>query len=338
MEAGIPEYRNFLFERLEKEDKIKDLLVIHNGRRYKGSGEYTNKKLRFIGGSKFGFYIGIWKYIKKYDIIVSSYNLRNISCWSFVFFRNKWILWGKGLGDNESKIVKFLRCITARKAKYILVYNQFKKEEIVKSLSLSDEKVIAYNNTIEISNAGIEEQLNKEYFLYFGRIQERKGLLELINEYKKYLDKTKHSFKLRFVGDGDYKAELIAEVEKLELQDYVQFYPGVYGDKDIKTHFLKAKAYVSPYNVGLAVVNSFAYGVPVITCEKPQVGPEFHYLNKSNSSVVKDITDIHHELERFSTIESQLISQEIYEYFEQNLDSNYMYEKFITTLSKVNNE
>jgi hypothetical protein len=47
LEAGIPEYRNFLFERLSNEKSINDLLILHNGRIYNGSGNYTSRKLKF---------------------------------------------------------------------------------------------------------------------------------------------------------------------------------------------------------------------------------------------------------------------------------------------------
>ena len=44
LEAGIPEYRNFLFERLAKENQISELLILHTGRLYNGQGNYKSKK------------------------------------------------------------------------------------------------------------------------------------------------------------------------------------------------------------------------------------------------------------------------------------------------------
>ena len=53
MEAGILEYRNFLFERLAQEKEITDLLILHSGKIYKGHGNYNSKKIRFVGGGNY---------------------------------------------------------------------------------------------------------------------------------------------------------------------------------------------------------------------------------------------------------------------------------------------
>lgn len=337
LDAGIPEYRNFLFEKLSKESDISELLIIHNGRFYNGKGDYKSKKQRSFGNNKFGFYFGLWKYIKEYDVVISAYNLRNISCWIPVFFKKKWIFWGKGLGSKENLLIKGLRRVTAKKSSSILVYNQFKKDEIVNRLSINRNKVIAYNNTIYIGNSENLGGSTKKYFLYFGRIQERKGLIELIQEYSKYntLSEDKELFKLRFVGNGDYIKVLKNEVSKLSLDDYVEFFPGVYDEECIKNHFKHAKAYVSPFNVGLAIVNSFAYGVPVITCSKPQVGPEFHYLNNENSIIVEDVTDLAEAFENMTSLNSEEKGRLIYDFFNQNLCSNIMYLHFVNTIKST---
>jgi len=337
LEAGIPEYRNFLFEKLSKEKEIKEFLVIHNGKIYKGSGDYNSKIVKFIGNNKFGFYVGLWKYVKQFDVVVSSYNLRIVSCWLPSFFKKKWIFWGKGLGSNESNLIKGLRKITAKQGSNILVYNEFKKNELVKKLNITEEKVIAYNNTIHIENAQNLGDVNKEYFLYFGRIQERKGLLELIQEFNKYIKKNKdtNSLRLRFVGNGDYRKVLEKETIDLGLDDCIEFFPGVYNDEGIKEHFSKAKAYISPYNVGLAIVNSFAYGVPVVTCSKPQVGPEFHYLNKENSIIIEDISSMSEAFEKVEKLNSNEVGAIIYDYFNQNINSDIMYTHFLNTIKKT---
>ena len=91
LEAGIPEYRTFLFERLAKEKDISELLILHTGRAYNGKGEFNSKKVKFVGNNKFGLHIGLWKYLFKYDVVVASYNLRIITCWLPVFFKKKFI-------------------------------------------------------------------------------------------------------------------------------------------------------------------------------------------------------------------------------------------------------
>src|SRR5690606_10837685 len=250
------------------------------------------------------------------------------------FFKKKWIFWGKGLGENESTPVFFLRRFTSEWCRYILVYNETKKDQLVKKLGIDGNKVIAYQNTVYISNAQDCSHFPKKSFLYFGRIQERKGLTDLISAYKAYVDDVGiPKYELKFVGDGSYKNQLIKIVEDNQLTEYVRFHPGVYNDTDIMEHFKNALLYVSPYNVGLAVVNSFAYGVPVLTCREPQVGPEFHYLNHKNSIIVdqvSDFTDIfnqaHIKAMNFNSVSN---------YYNQNLHHSIMQENFISTMLKI---
>lgn len=203
LEAGIPEYRNFLFERLAKEKQIIELLILHTGRTYDGKGNYNSKKVKFIGSNKMGFHSGIWKYIFKYDVIVSSYNLRIITCWLPVFFKKKFVFWGKGLGSNEGGLVRQLRQVTANKAMCILVYNEAKKKEFLEKIKIDESKLIAYTNSIYISNSGFNPESERDCFLYFGRIQQRKGLEELIHQYSLYVNKrgNRLPLKLRFVGN-----------------------------------------------------------------------------------------------------------------------------------------
>ncbi len=340
LEAGIPEYRSFLFERLAKEKTITDLLILHNGRIYNGSGEYKSKELKFIGNSRLGTHLGVLKYMFKYDVIISSYNLRNLSCWLPVFFKKKWIFWGKGLGSNESTVVKFLRKITAKKASHLLVYNEVKKNELLNLVDISENKVTAYNNTIHISNDELLSNNKKKHFLYFGRIQKRKGLLELLQEYSIYIKNidSKRFKRLRFVGSGNYKEVLHKEVSRLNIEEFVDFFPGVYDDESIKDHFRGAIAYVSPYNVGLGVINSFAYGVPVVTCNKKQVGPEFYYLNNKNSFVVDEIEDLNIALSTLSELDLNDCNNYCYNYYKSNLTSDIMYNNFLNTLINTYNE
>ena len=339
MEAGIPSYRNFLFQELYEDQRITDLIVVHNGKVYNGKkGNYKDVKVPFIGNNKLGLHLGILKYLFQADVIVSSYNLRIISCWlPAIFFRNKWIFWGKGLGNKESFLIKYLRKFSSKFSRYILVYNEIKKQEIIEKLQLPKEKVIAYNNTIYISNPLDYSNEIKKYFLYFGRIQQRKGLLELIESYNEYVQAIKKpKYKLRFVGDGDFKEILIKRVQELNIEQFVEFYPGVYKDDEIASYFKEAVMYVSPYNVGLAVINSFAYGVPVLTCTKPQVGPEFYYLNDSNSIIVKSIKDFK---EIFINSEDLLIKfKDISTNYSLNLHHSNMLKHFKETIIKVGNE
>lgn len=337
LEAGIPSYRNFLFNYLSNHEEISQFIVLHTDRIYQGKkGSYTDKKVRFVGSNKLGVHFGVLRHLKQADVIISSYNLRILSCWlPCLFFGKKIIFWGKGLGQNDNFIINKIRSLTAKRSRYILLYNSAKKNEFLSKIQIPEDRVIAYQNTIEVLNPYDSGNLDKNYFLYFGRIQERKGLDQLIHEYAKYVVKNGlPEYRLRIVGDGAYKHKLEALAQELNISSYVDFFPGVYSEDDIATHFKNAVAYVSPFNVGLAIINSFSYGVPVITCRKPQVGPEYFYCNPDNTLFLDDISDLSDAFERMNN-NILFNSSKIFEYYSNRLHHSVMLENFVNAILKV---
>lgn len=338
MDAGIPEYRDFLFEALQKSDTIKELLVVHSGVFYSRTiNTYPNKRLRFLGNNKLGIHLGLFQIIKKYDIVFSSYNLRIVSCWFpiFLFSTKRWIFWGKGLGERNTWIVKSLRKVIANKAHKVLVYNEHTKNKLVQELNVNPEKVWAFGNTVKITNPGYEKNNTVKHFLYFGRLQERKGLEKLIDAFASYTNSSNNNqqYRLRFVGNGQIKDQLKDKVNTLGVEEHVDFFDGAYNDAEIKKHFKNAVAYVSPDNVGLAIINSFAYGVPVITVKGKQVAPEFYLLNKSNSIVCEHYAELAQVFckitQDFDLLE---MKESCYQFYIKNLAEEKMISTFINSI------
>lgn len=330
MEAGIPAYREFLFAHLATHPVISDLKVLHSGEIHDCAERYyENVKLRLIGSYRLGVHLGVWHYLQEADVVVSSYNLRILTCWLPSFaFRRKWIFWGKGLGSSESQLVALLRKITARTAQKVLVYNEEKRGELLESTRVPADKVIAYQNTVYVDRPYNYGNEYKNYFLYFGRLQERKGLRELIEQYAEYVMSTRRpKYNLRIVGDGLLLNSLVEAVGSLGVSDYVEFFPGVYDEERIAGHFKHAAIYVSPFNVGLGVVHSLSYGVPVLTCNRPQVGPEFYYLNSSNSIVVPSVSDIA-SIFRDVNDNGHQLSDSSYGYYSEYLHHSIMLKRF----------
>jgi glycosyltransferase involved in cell wall biosynthesis len=69
------------------------------------------------------------------------------------------------------------------------------------------------------------------------------------------------------------------------LGDRVSFYGAVYDQDELKIHYDTAIAYVSPGHVGLGVLHSFAYGVPVITRRDRQHAPEVENIKDGITGV-----------------------------------------------------
>ncbi|MFK5889557.1 MAG: glycosyltransferase family 4 protein [Flavobacteriaceae bacterium] len=122
------------------------------------------------------------------------------------------------------------------------------------------------NNKIEIipnftkieANDSIEAT-NKDYYLYYGRISDEKGILELIDIFEEI------KLSLLIIGKGDLEKTVKRKTEKISN---INFIGAKYG-KELFNIVKKAKYVVQPSkwfeNCPMTVVESFSFGVPVIT-------------------------------------------------------------------------
>ena len=62
---------------------------------------------------------------------------------------------------------------------------------------------------------------------------------------------------------------------------------------ELKKHFSKSYAYISPGPVGLGVLHSFSYGVPVVTLDYGKHGPEFsNIIDNENGLLFNNINEL----------------------------------------------
>lgn len=98
----------------------------------------------------------------------------------------------------------------------------------------------------------------KEYYLYYGRISEEKGILELIEIFKKL------NLNLILIGKGALGNEVKSNIEGI---DNIEFLGPKYGE-DLYSWIKNAKYVIQPSkwfeNCPMTIIESFAIGVPVI--------------------------------------------------------------------------
>lgn len=96
------------------------------------------------------------------------------------------------------------------------------------------------------SEAGMMHNVKEDYFLYAGRIERPKGLLELIHAYAEYVRHSDCPAKLRIAGavsDQAFYEEVKRTIEKNEISDYVSFLGEL---KDLTDTLRKALAIIVP--------------------------------------------------------------------------------------------
>ena len=99
------------------------------------------------------------------------------------------------------------------------------------------------------------------------------------------------------LGNGEIKEELISLALKLGIGERVNFIDATFNHEVLRKIYHSSLAYISPGHVGLGVLHSFAYGVPVITYLNADHAPEVENIkNMENGVFVRDKAELAEEL------------------------------------------
>lgn len=225
---------------------------------------------------------GVLKLFKKdYDSYILIGDMYILSSWFFLIMarlkNKKVLLWGHGLRGNESNIKKKIRLIFLNLSDGLLLYGNKAKSELIKlgykkpitvvynSLDYDKQNELykIYNNEVV---ANFKEKLfnnDDDILIYSGRITENKKLEQLIDAVGFIKEMYNIDLNILIIGDGKYFEELKKYSETKSI--VVLFYGSCYQEEELSLLFQSSKICVSPGDIGLTVMHSFVYGIPVIT-------------------------------------------------------------------------
>ena len=228
------------------------------------------------------------KDLDKYSLIVVTPNMRVLNYVPLLgsLFKKKTLAWGHLTGRTaNNKIAEKIRYATFKKFPALIFYESGTKDEYI-AHGFDPKKLFVANNTQYVDSATVHLNEERSYFLYVGRIQERKGLdiaLRAFTRLKKHNEDNKLEFVI--VGGGDTNS-LLSIAKDEGIIESVRFVGPVHDQAKLGEWFSHAIAYVSPGHVGLGVLHSFACGVPVITCTGRLHSVEISNCKPENSLVV----------------------------------------------------
>lgn len=159
----------------------------------------------------------------------------------------------------------------------IIAQSSGMRNDLVKTFNIPSDKITTIHNPAYLFSDIDEEvahgyHVNKNEFLYVGRLNPQKGLTNLIQSFKLAHDKNR-TIRLSIVGDGSEKQKLLALVDELNLTDYIKF-EGF--QSQIKEYYTRARATLLTSNFeGFpnVLVESLSAGTPVISFNCPS-GPD----------------------------------------------------------------
>jgi glycosyltransferase involved in cell wall biosynthesis len=185
------------------------------------------------------------------------------------------VLWGHGLARNP--VLNRVRLQMARRAGAVVLYDRSGIEGLL--AGGVDEAVISVApNTVSVSNAGVDADVKRTQFLFVGRLQSRKGIEEAFRAFEALVPHIAEDIRFKVIGTGEHGAALRDHARRSGISDRIEFVPATTNSTYLKTEFQRSLAYVSPAHVGLGVLHSFAYGVPVITAAQAAHAPEFYNI------------------------------------------------------------
>ena len=125
-------------------------------------------------------------------------------------------------------------------------------------------KMIVLNNFVEpISKNKLPQVKKTKTILSIGRFEEQKNYLTLIHAFNIFQKKYK-KWRLKIIGDGSQKKEIIAAVKYFKLEKKVEI---LNYTKDLYNHYKSSSMYVCPSiyeSFGLTVAEAISFNLPVV--------------------------------------------------------------------------
>ncbi|MER8867811.1 glycosyltransferase family 4 protein [Mesorhizobium sp. M0751] len=233
---------------------------------------------------KFGLNSWNIRFDPEEDILVTGLDLRNLSLLSIIFGAARHVvIWSHGYGRRwGSHFVRPLRIAAAARATASIFYTDSGRDQFARWIA--NEKLFVARNTIALT--GFEADLNaqRDSYLYFGDYRDEKGLTELVDAFS-VLSATHPKLRLVFVGNGPAEAVLRTRAARSGFSDRIEFHPRTSTPEGLKRFLDRAIGTISPWHVGLSVVQSFWAGVPMVTRPGTRHAPEFEYCADGDNAL-----------------------------------------------------
>lgn len=249
-----------------------------------------------------------WRAARKFDVVVTDTHFANLTYPVMALHqmtgRCARVLWGHPFDQNRtddgwtSGIVRRLKLWNARAADAFFAYTPGHRGLLLKH-GVAAERVTVLGNTVDTTRerelaarlAPRREEIRHELgltgrrvLLYVGRLRPGKRVNDLIEAFA-CLAAAHPNQTLIIVGTGRAEERLQALADEHPRAD-IRFTGALTEPERLGQLFTAADLFVIPGEAGLAPVQAWCYGLPVIVCDDGTHGPEFEYCVPANSVVL----------------------------------------------------
>lgn len=331
----LPHYRVPLFDRLASRDDI-DLTICHSGPpTSRGETAYREWIAPSLALGPLRYQPGLLRSAGRFDVVVAAFDVRWLSTLGALLLNRKagFVFWGLGMG--RSPLANRLRLLALKKADALLLYSAVSRVPFERS-GYPAERIFVAPNTIHVPNAGRNEHSRRDRFVFVGSLKPRKGVQDLLLAFERIGAGLPVGTGITIVGSGQERGPIEALCRRLGIEERVEFLGTLTSSEDLKKIFDRALAYVSPGQVGLGVLHSFAYGVPVITRRNAPHGPEVHNIMDGVNGYLYDgtIDSLARRLRGLATEPdvAERLGAVAYQHYSEKRTMNHMVQGFLETI------
>ncbi len=214
------------------------------------------------------------------------------------------ILWGHGYSKAESAMRRKIRLSITRLATALLFYNQTAANRIIQE-GWDPQAVFVARNSLDqepIRQARIAwqqdpaklERFRQEQnigpgpnFLFVSRFDPANRLEMLVQATAELVADFPHVRALILGNGAEEQKKLEALAESLGICERVRFVGAIYDEMQLAPWFLSSQAFCYPANIGLSLLHSFGYGLPVITSDNlSSQNPEIEALKPGQNGLL----------------------------------------------------
>ena len=283
-----PSYREAIYKLMDKELDV-DWFFCGNAKRNLKLFDYSLLKhcdlsmeeKKILGPVV--YYKGIKKLsLQQYDAIICPGVIRSLSEWWLLqkmgkrMNYSKIYLWTHGWYGKESLFQQIVKKKFFKKVDGFFLYGNYAKSEMIKN-GFDARKLhvirnsLDYDKQLELRNNIVESDVYKKYFknafptiVFIGRLTPVKKLDQIVKAVG-ILKQKGENYNIAFVGDGEMRQLLEAEVAKYQLQDNTWFYGTCFDEKTNAELIYNADLCVAPGNIGLTAMHVLMFGCPAIS-------------------------------------------------------------------------
>lgn len=242
---------------------------------------------------------------------------------------------------NEENFTIVMEKIIIKKADYIFTVSNTTKNKLKEEYNVNNIKIFVFPNGIKWRNIK-DLRLNKKNkdklkLLFIGRLEERKGLLFLINSLAIYKKKFKEKFILNIIGRGDNR-KYKDVVKKLNLEEEIIF-KGYLSDEELNNYYRSSDIFIIPSQLegfGLTILEAIQFGIPVIGTNRGAIPEVLKDYNRGFLVDYGDYTRLSDTINSVNVeIKNNTLKKPNIEYFRKKYDWHETAVKMSLTLKKM---